>query len=67
MTRSESSNVGSTLGIAHRSASVWVGGRGEQLFGRCDLDVLPEVHHGDPIRDVLDDRKVVGDKQDGQL
>ena len=31
------------------------------------LDELAEVHHPDPVADVLDDRQVVGDEQVGQV
>jgi len=33
----------------------------------CGLDDAPEIHHRDPITDVLDHREVVGDEQVGQL
>ena len=34
----------------------------EHLVRRAGLDDLPEVHDGDPVGDVLDDRQVVGDE-----
>ena len=33
------------------------------LLARPDLDDLAQVHHGDAIRDVADDRQVVGDEE----
>ena len=44
-------------------AGVRVSGRGIHEVGRPDLDDLAEIHHRDPVADVLDDRKVVGDEQ----
>src|SRR5205807_6097661 len=40
---------------------------GVDLFGVRDLDDLAEVHHGDPVAQVADDRQVVGDEQVGQV
>ena len=40
---------------------------GEQLVGRRDLDDPAEVHHGDPVGDVADDREVVGDEDVGEV
>ena len=34
----------------------------QHLVGRAGLDDPPEVHHGDAVGDVLDDRQVVGDE-----
>src|SRR5688572_18950068 len=34
-----------------------------ELFDSALLDELPEVHHADPIAEVLDDREVVADEQ----
>ena len=34
-----------------------------EAVGRRHLDDLPEVHDDDPIRDVPDDREIVGDEQ----
>ncbi|ELZ80681.1 hypothetical protein C454_10261 [Haloferax gibbonsii ATCC 33959] len=35
----------------------------EQLVCRAEFDHVAEVHHGDAVADVADDRKVVGDKE----
>ena len=40
---------------------------GEELVGRCDLDDPAEVHHRDAIRDVADDREIVGDEHVGEV
>lgn len=55
-------------GVGHRGSreqrlGVGVLRRGEQLGCRGLFDDLPEVHHGDPVREVLDGRRVVGDEQ----
>ena len=34
-----------------------------EVVGRCDLDDLAEVHHGDPVGDVPHDCQVVGDEE----
>src|SRR5205823_7950364 len=39
----------------------------EQLLARRDLDELPEVHHGDPVAEVLDGREIVRDEQAREL
>ena len=41
-------------------------GRRVDLVRRTDLHDLAEVHHRDPVADVLDDRQVVGDEQVGE-
>src|SRR4051812_31422907 len=40
-----------------------VRGRGEDAPLRRDLNDLAEIHHGDTMRHVLDDREVVADEQ----
>ena len=35
-------------------------------LGGAELDQLADVHHGDPIADVLDHRKIVGHEEQGQ-
>ncbi len=40
--------------------------RGKQFGRRRDLDESAEIHHRDPVRDVLYDRKVVRDEQQAQ-
>ena len=35
----------------------------EHLLGRATLDNTPEIHHGDLIRQVLDNPQIVGDEQ----
>ena len=37
-----------------------------QIGGRRELDDLAEVHHGDAVGDVLDDREIVRDEQVGE-
>jgi len=46
---------------------IGMAGMREQLVGRADLDDLPEIHDGDPLRDVAHDAKVVGDEQECQV
>lgn len=36
---------------------------GEEVFRLCDLNQFTEVHHGDSIADVLDDKEMMGDKE----
>src|SRR6266480_2120534 len=43
------------LGVRHERLAV-------EVFGRCELDDFAQVHHGDTIGDVLDDREVVRDE-----
>ena len=43
---------------------VRVSGIAEHGVGRPGLDDLPQVHHGDAVADVLDDREVVRHEQD---
>src|SRR5689334_8083691 len=38
-----------------------------QIVGGRQLNHLAEVHHGHPISNVLDDRKVVGDEHVGEI
>ena len=38
----------------------------EELFGWSDLDNPASIHHGDIIRDMPDDGKIVGDEQVGE-
>ncbi len=38
----------------------------EQVIDRCRLDHTTQVHHDDPIAEVLDDAQVMADKQIGQ-
>ena len=45
---------------------VWVTGKAVQIVARADLDDLAEVHDGDAIAHVPDDRQVVGDQHDRQ-
>jgi len=37
--------------------------RVEHRLGRAGLDEFAEIHHGDAVTDVLDDREVVADEQ----
>ena len=54
---------GSGWGIASSSVRVYgCCGRDEHLVRRAGLDDPPEVHDGDAVGDVLDDRQVVGDE-----
>jgi hypothetical protein len=46
---------------------VRVAGPVEELVGRCLLDQLPALHHGDPIGHVAQDEKVVGDEELARL
>src|SRR6266567_2820653 len=55
-------------GIRHRNGreqrfGVRVQRIAEQLPGRCDLDDPAEIHHGDPMADVLDHGEIVRDKE----
>ena len=60
-------SAGSGTGIADSSACVYGWrGCGEQRALVGVLDDLPEVHHGDARRDVLDHREVVRDEDVGE-
>ena len=39
----------------------------EQLLSCRDLDYLADVHHDDPMRDVLYDAEIVADEQVGKV
>jgi hypothetical protein len=41
-------------------------GTGEECALVGELDDLAEIHDGDPVADVLDDREVVGDEEIGE-
>src|SRR5258708_24514091 len=45
---------------------VGVPGRGENLTFVAQFDDLAEIHHGNPMGDVLDDREIVADEQQRQ-
>jgi len=53
---------------ARRRAATWCrdGGAGVQGGRGCALHDLAEVHHRHVIRDVLDDREIVGDEEVGE-
>jgi hypothetical protein len=48
---------------AHERLGVGVQRPREQGIARRQLDDPAQVHHGDPVADVADDREVVGDEQ----
>ena len=55
---------GTGSGIAESSAIVYgCSGRAKSSSDGRDLDDLAEVHHGDAVGDVADDREVVGDEE----
>ena len=58
--------VGDGHGIEQRPR-VRMPGRGEQRVGGGDLDDAPEIHHRDPVGDVLDDAEVVGNDDVGEV
>src|ERR1700722_9225898 len=39
--------------------------RGEDLLPGRQLDDLAEIHHGDTVRHVLDDREIMADEEEG--
>ncbi len=43
-----------------------VPGACEERLGRGELDDAPDVHHGDPIADMLDDTQIMSDEDAGQ-
>ena len=56
---------GSGCGIASSSVRVYgCCGRASTVVRRAGLDDPAEVHDGDPVGDVLDDRQVVGDEDE---
>jgi hypothetical protein len=55
---------GSGFGTADISASVYgCSGRPNNSFVSASSTKLPDVHHADTVRDVLDDAQVVADEQ----
>ena len=38
-----------------------------KVFGFPEFDDFADVHHGNPIRNVLDDAQIVGDEQVGEF
>ena len=59
--------MGSATGTAESSACVYgMSGSRYEIRRRRELDDLAEVHHGDAVGDVLDDREVVRDEQVGE-
>ena len=57
------------VGVGHgrqEGDRVRVAGLGVELVDGGQLDQPAQVHHPDPVADVLDDREVVGDEQVGQ-
>ena len=46
---------------------VWVHGFVKQQIDRTLLHNLAEIHYGDLIADLPDDRKVVADEQEGEV
>ena len=58
------STAGSGIGHRREQRRVYgCSGLSYSVVGRRDLDDLAEVHHGDPVGDVADDREVVGDEE----
>ena len=46
---------------------IGVQGIGEKVLCRGELHDLAEVHNGDTVGDMFDDREVMGDEQVGQI
>jgi hypothetical protein len=65
----ENDAVTHRTGLRHRhrrqqGLRVRVSGRSEDAALRCQFDDLAEIHHGDAVRHLLHDRKVVADEQE---
>jgi len=61
--------VGVRFSESRSPAPAYKGGGGARSpsVARAELDDLAEIHDGDPVRDVLSHRKIVGDEDQGQI
>ena len=50
----------------HQGLRIRVARRGEDRLLVADLDDAAEIHHGDAMRDVLDDAEIMGDEEIGE-